>query len=28
MSPIESFRWIDDVMTKQFPLGVIKEVKC
>ncbi|MCX8110947.1 MAG: thiamine pyrophosphate-dependent enzyme [Syntrophorhabdaceae bacterium] len=28
MSPIESFRWIDEVMTKQFPLGVIKEVKC
>lgn len=27
MGPVESCRWIDDVMTKQFPLGVIKEVK-
>ncbi len=26
MSPIESCRWIDDVMSKQFPLGVIKDV--
>jgi 2-oxoglutarate ferredoxin oxidoreductase subunit beta len=28
MSPIESCRWIDEVMAKEFPLGVIKEVKC
>lgn len=27
MGPVESCRWIDDVMAKQFPLGVIKEVK-
>jgi 2-oxoglutarate/2-oxoacid ferredoxin oxidoreductase subunit beta len=27
MSPLESCRWIDEVMTKVFPLGVIKEVK-
>ncbi|HOP86941.1 MAG TPA: thiamine pyrophosphate-dependent enzyme [Syntrophorhabdaceae bacterium] len=27
MSPLEAFKWIDEVMTKQFPLGVIKEVK-
>jgi 2-oxoglutarate ferredoxin oxidoreductase subunit beta len=28
MSPVESCRWIDEVMVKEFPLGVIKEVKC
>jgi len=28
MSPIEACRWIDEVMAKEFPLGVIKEVKC
>jgi 2-oxoglutarate ferredoxin oxidoreductase subunit beta len=28
MSPIDSCRWIDDVMSKQFPIGVIKEVQC
>ena len=28
LGPIESCRWIDEVMTKQFPLGVVKEVKC
>jgi 2-oxoglutarate ferredoxin oxidoreductase subunit beta len=28
MSSIESCRWIDEVMAKEFPLGVIKEVKC
>jgi len=28
MSPVESCKWIDDVMSKQFPLGVIKEVTC
>jgi len=26
MSPIESCRWIDEVMTKVFPLGVLKDV--
>jgi len=26
MEPVEACRWIDDVMTKQFPLGVVKEV--
>ncbi len=28
MSSIESCRWIDEVLAKEFPLGVIKEVKC
>jgi 2-oxoglutarate ferredoxin oxidoreductase subunit beta len=28
MDPLESCKWIDEVMTKEFPLGVIKEVKC
>ncbi|OPY76975.1 MAG: 2-oxoglutarate oxidoreductase subunit KorB [Syntrophorhabdus sp. PtaU1.Bin153] len=28
MGPIEACKWIDDVMTKHFPLGVVKEVKC
>lgn len=26
MSPLESWRWIDEEMTKEFPLGVIKDV--
>ena len=26
MTPIDSCRWIDEVMSKQFPLGVIKDV--
>lgn len=26
MSPLESWRWIDKEMTKEFPLGVIKDV--
>ncbi|MHB8109120.1 MAG: thiamine pyrophosphate-dependent enzyme [Syntrophorhabdaceae bacterium] len=26
MGPVESCRWIDDVMTKQFPLGVVKDL--
>lgn len=26
MSPIQACKWIDDFMSKQFPLGVIKEV--
>jgi len=28
MSPIEACRWVDEVMAKEYPLGVIKEVKC
>lgn len=28
MTPVESCKWIDEVMVKEFPLGVIKEVKC
>jgi len=28
MGSIESCRWIDEVMCKQFPLGLIKEVPC
>jgi len=28
MSPIEACRWIDEVMAKEYPLGVVKEVKC
>ena len=28
MSPIEACRWVDEVMAKEFPLGVIKEIKC
>ncbi len=26
MGPVESCRWIDDVMTKQFPFGVVKDI--
>lgn len=26
MSPVDSCKWIDDVMTKQFPLGVMKDI--
>jgi 2-oxoglutarate/2-oxoacid ferredoxin oxidoreductase subunit beta len=26
MNPVDSCRWIDQVMTKQFPLGVIKDI--
>ena len=26
MSPLESWQWIDKVMTKEFPLGVIKDI--
>jgi len=26
MGPVEACRWIDEVMTKQFPLGLVKEV--
>lgn len=28
MGVLESCRWIDDVMVKEFPLGVVKEVPC
>jgi 2-oxoglutarate ferredoxin oxidoreductase subunit beta len=28
MSPVESCKWIDEVMSKEYPLGVIKEEKC
>ncbi len=28
MSPVDSCRWIDEVMAQQFPLGCIKEVTC
>jgi len=28
MDTIASCKWIDEVMEKEFPLGVIKEVKC
>jgi 2-oxoglutarate ferredoxin oxidoreductase subunit beta len=28
MSPVESCKWIDEVMSKEYPLGVIKEKKC
>jgi 2-oxoglutarate ferredoxin oxidoreductase subunit beta len=28
MNTVESCRWIDQVMVKEYPLGVLKEVKC
>ncbi|MEI6126991.1 MAG: thiamine pyrophosphate-dependent enzyme [Pseudomonadota bacterium] len=28
MDPVESCTWIDEVMAKEFPLGVVKEVPC
>jgi len=28
MSPIEACRWIDEVMAREYPIGVIKEIKC
>lgn len=28
MTPVASCRWIDEVMVKEFPLGIIKELKC
>jgi 2-oxoglutarate ferredoxin oxidoreductase subunit beta len=28
MSALDACRWIDDVMVKEFPLGVVKEVTC
>ncbi len=27
MSPVDACRWIDDVMTKEYPLGVIKDTR-
>jgi pyruvate/2-oxoacid:ferredoxin oxidoreductase beta subunit len=27
MSPIDACRWVDEVMAKEFPLGVIKDTK-
>jgi 2-oxoglutarate ferredoxin oxidoreductase subunit beta len=26
MTPLESWQWVDRVMTKEFPLGVIKDI--
>ncbi|MDY6934013.1 MAG: thiamine pyrophosphate-dependent enzyme [Spirochaetota bacterium] len=28
MDPLQSCKWIDEVMTKEFTLGIMKEVKC
>ncbi len=28
MDPVSSCKWIDEIMVKEFPLGVIKEAKC
>jgi pyruvate/2-oxoacid:ferredoxin oxidoreductase beta subunit len=28
MDTIQACKWVDDVMSKQFPIGVVKEVKC
>jgi hypothetical protein len=28
MGTLEACRWIDEVMVKEFPLGVIKDVAC
>jgi 2-oxoglutarate ferredoxin oxidoreductase subunit beta len=28
MSPVEACRWIDEVMAKEYPLGVVKEEQC
>ena len=28
MGAVEACQWVDDVMSKQFPLGVVKEVPC
>jgi 2-oxoglutarate ferredoxin oxidoreductase subunit beta len=27
MTPIDACRWVDEVMAKEFPIGVIKDVK-
>jgi len=26
MTPVESWKWVDEVMAKEFPLGVIKDI--
>lgn len=26
MSPVESWKWVDEVMSQHFPLGVIKDI--
>jgi hypothetical protein len=26
MSPVESWKWINEVMVKEFPLGTIKDI--
>ena len=28
MSALDAFRWVDEVMVKEFPLGVVKETTC
>ena len=28
MNPVEACKWVDEVMCKRFPLGVVKEVPC
>ena len=28
MSPLDACKWVDEVMAKEFPLGVVKEVPC
>ena len=28
MGALESCKWVEDVMSKQFPLGLVKEVPC
>jgi len=28
MSPVEACRWIDEVMVKEYPLGIVKEEQC
>lgn len=28
MNPVEACKWIDEVMSKKFPIGLVKEVKC
>ena len=27
MTPIAACKWIDEVMSKEFPLGIIKDIK-
>jgi 2-oxoglutarate ferredoxin oxidoreductase subunit beta len=28
MDPLQACKWVEDVMSKQFPIGVVKEVQC